>query len=83
VAKLADLGAVAVIEVLAGAENFDQRDAGVPDTVEPDGGEAVSDEEMSGERVKHPVLMIAQWVGLEEVVVRRGSPALKHAAENR
>ena len=75
VTQLADLRVIVIIQMLLGAENLDQGNARVPDPVEPDGREAVPDKKVSGERVKHPVLMIAhrraeteprqRWRGLE------------------
>ena len=41
VAQFGDLRPVVIIQVLAGAENLDQRNARVPDPVQPDRGEAM------------------------------------------
>ena len=53
VAEFGDLRAVAIIQMLAGAEDLHQRNARVPDPLEPDRGQAVVDEQMSGERAMH------------------------------
>ena len=40
VAEFGDLRLVAIVQMLAGAEDLDRGDAGVPDAVEPDGSSA-------------------------------------------
>ena len=42
VAQLADLRVIVIIEMLSGAKDLDQRNARVPNPVEPDGRQAMS-----------------------------------------
>jgi hypothetical protein len=53
VAQFVDLRFVAIVQVLACAEDFHQRDSGVPDAVEPLRGEVMIDEQMCGESALH------------------------------
>jgi len=64
VTQLADLGAIAVIQMLACAEDFDQRDSGVPHAVQPYGGQAVIHEKVRREGALHvDVVSISQTEG--------------------
>jgi hypothetical protein len=46
VAKLGDLGAVAVIQVLTRNKYFDLGNAGIPDAIEPNRSKAIIDEQV-------------------------------------
>ncbi len=53
VPQFGDLRFVAIVQMLARAEDLDQRNAGVPDAIQPDGGQAMFDEEMRREGADH------------------------------
>jgi hypothetical protein len=53
VAQFGDLRLVVVVEVLAGAENLDRGDAGLPDPSEQGGGQAVINEYVRRQIVVH------------------------------
>jgi len=48
-AQLGNLSLIAIIQMLAGAEDLNQRDLGVPDPVQPYGGQPVIRKQMCGE----------------------------------
>ena len=50
---LCDLRAVAPVEVLHGREDLDGRDSRRPDSIEPDSGEPMIDEEVGGKDLFH------------------------------
>src|SRR6185437_7199157 len=53
VAEFPDLRAILIIQVLPRAENFDQRDAGVPDAIQPNGRQPMIDEQVRRKRPYH------------------------------
>src|SRR5579862_1976792 len=77
VSQFGDLRAIAIIQVLARAENLDQRNAGVPNPIEPYGRQAMPDEEMRGKRVKH-LISAANNPRLYHCRGRRTRPATIH-----
>ncbi len=77
-AKLGDLRFIAIVDVLASAKYFDRGKAGVPGAFQPDGGQAVLDEEVSGQYKLHRI-GAAGSVSSHFAVKTRFSSALKRA----
>ena len=55
VAQLGDLRAIAIVQVLARAENLHRRDARLMDLIQPDGGQPMIHEQVRRQNVMHPV----------------------------